>query len=69
MLNLYDLFCQTARRQPDAPALLGPGPQDALSYRTLQEAIDTAADKLRQELRDRGVLIEDTREGTRWRRK
>jgi cysteinyl-tRNA synthetase len=28
-----------------------------------------ASDKLRQELLDRGVLIEDTREGTRWRRK
>jgi len=27
------------------------------------------SDKIRQELRDRGVLIEDTREGTRWRRK
>jgi len=27
------------------------------------------SDKLRQELLDRGVLIEDTREGTRWRRK
>jgi len=28
-----------------------------------------ASDKLRQELLDRGVLIEDTREGTKWRRK
>jgi len=27
------------------------------------------ADKIRQELLDRGVVIEDTREGTRWRRK
>jgi cysteinyl-tRNA synthetase len=27
------------------------------------------SDKIRQELLDRGVLIEDTREGTRWRRK
>jgi cysteinyl-tRNA synthetase len=27
------------------------------------------SDKIRQELRDRGVVIEDTREGTRWRRK
>jgi long-chain acyl-CoA synthetase len=48
MLNLYDLFCQTARRQPDAPALLGPGSQDALSYRSLQEAIDAASNRLRQ---------------------
>jgi cysteinyl-tRNA synthetase len=27
------------------------------------------SDKLRQELLDRGILIEDTKEGTRWRRK
>jgi len=27
------------------------------------------SDKIRQELNDRGILIEDTREGTRWRRK
>ena len=27
------------------------------------------SDKIRQELLDRGVLIEDMREGTRWRRK
>ena len=27
------------------------------------------SDKIRQELSDRGILIEDTREGTRWRRK
>jgi cysteinyl-tRNA synthetase len=29
----------------------------------------TAADRFRQELSDRGILIEDTREGTKWRRK
>jgi cysteinyl-tRNA synthetase len=27
------------------------------------------SDKIRQQLLDRGILIEDTREGTRWRRK
>jgi cysteinyl-tRNA synthetase len=27
------------------------------------------SDKIRQELSHRGILIEDTREGTRWRRK
>jgi cysteinyl-tRNA synthetase len=27
------------------------------------------SDRLRQELQDRGILIEDTREGTKWRRK
>jgi cysteinyl-tRNA synthetase len=29
----------------------------------------TAADQLRQELLNRGIMIEDTREGTKWRRK
>jgi cysteinyl-tRNA synthetase len=27
------------------------------------------SDKIRQELHDRGVLVQDTREGTKWRRK
>jgi cysteinyl-tRNA synthetase len=27
------------------------------------------SDKIRQQLLDRGILIEDTKEGTRWRRK
>ena len=28
-----------------------------------------SSDRIRDELLDRGVVIEDTREGTRWRRK
>jgi cysteinyl-tRNA synthetase len=28
-----------------------------------------ASDQIRQELLNRGILIEDTREGTKWRRK
>jgi len=28
-----------------------------------------ASDRIRDQLLDRGVMIEDTREGTRWRRK
>jgi cysteinyl-tRNA synthetase len=27
------------------------------------------SDKIRKELNDRGVLVQDTREGTKWRRK
>jgi len=27
------------------------------------------SDQIRRQLRDRGIVIEDTREGTRWRRK
>ncbi|HKB05050.1 MAG TPA: class I adenylate-forming enzyme family protein [Gemmataceae bacterium] len=45
-MNLYDTFRATSRRQPDAPALLGPEPEDRLSYRQLAEAIDAAADRL-----------------------
>jgi long-chain acyl-CoA synthetase len=45
-MNLCEVFRDTARRQPAAPALLGPGPGDRLSYGQLAEAIDTAADRL-----------------------
>src|SRR5687767_4291437 len=47
-MNLDDVFAQTARQQPDHPAVLGPGPDDRLSYRELDEAIGTAADRLRR---------------------
>ena len=30
---------------------------------------ETQAGKIRQELNGRGVLVQDTREGTKWRRK
>jgi long-chain acyl-CoA synthetase len=46
-LNLYEVFCRAARRQPDRPAILGPGPEAGLSYRGLREAIDSAGDALR----------------------
>src|SRR5262245_16787745 len=45
-MSLYDVFRDTARRQPAEFALLGPGPDDRLSYRQLAEAIDAAADRL-----------------------
>jgi long-chain acyl-CoA synthetase len=45
-MNLCDVFRDTARRQPAEPALLGPGPDDCLSYGQLAEAIDAAADRL-----------------------
>jgi long-chain acyl-CoA synthetase len=47
-MNLHDVFRATAERQPEAPALLGPGPDHCLSYRRLAEAIDAAADSLRR---------------------
>jgi long-chain acyl-CoA synthetase len=45
-MNLYDAFRATSRRQPAAPALLGPRPGDRLSYWELAEAIEAAADRL-----------------------
>src|SRR5438067_1736518 len=45
-MNLYDVFAQTAQRQPDRPAILGPGEEDRLSYRQLREAIDAAGERL-----------------------
>jgi long-chain acyl-CoA synthetase len=44
-MNLDDVFRHTARRQPDRPAILGPG--GGLSYRALDEAIDAAGAALR----------------------
>jgi long-chain acyl-CoA synthetase len=38
-MNLYDVFHETACRQPDHPAILGPSPQAALSYRSLDKEI------------------------------
>jgi long-chain acyl-CoA synthetase len=46
-MNLDQIFRHTARRQPDQPALLGPGEGEGLSYRGLDEAIAAAADALR----------------------
>jgi long-chain acyl-CoA synthetase len=45
-LNLSDDFRRVARRQPDAPAILGPGREEVLSYGELDEAILRAADAL-----------------------
>jgi long-chain acyl-CoA synthetase len=47
-MNLYDGFAQTARRRPARPAILGPGPDDRLSYGALDEAIRAAGDCLRE---------------------
>jgi long-chain acyl-CoA synthetase len=46
-LNLYDRFHQTARRQPDCPAILGPQVDAVVSYRALDEAMQTVSDRLR----------------------
>jgi long-chain acyl-CoA synthetase len=46
MMNLYDVFRATALRQPDRPAVLGPGPADALSYAQLDGTIRAAGERL-----------------------
>jgi long-chain acyl-CoA synthetase len=46
-LNLYRLFRRTARGQPGSPAILGPGPDDGLTYRQLDDAIRSAGGLLR----------------------
>jgi long-chain acyl-CoA synthetase len=47
-MNLYDLFHETARRQPEHPAILGPSQDTALTYSGLDEAIRAAASRLRK---------------------
>lgn len=42
-MNLDELFRQTARKQPDRPAILGPRPHDALTYAGLDAAIGEVA--------------------------
>src|SRR5262245_3759404 len=46
-MNLYKVFHQTVCRQPARPAILGPGPQEELSYAELDGAIRSAANNLR----------------------
>jgi long-chain acyl-CoA synthetase len=45
-MNLDDLFRRTARAQPAHPAVLGPGPDDVLSYGDLDAAVGAAARRL-----------------------
>jgi long-chain acyl-CoA synthetase len=45
-LNLYDVFAEVARRQPDSPAILGPAPDEVLTYRRLGDAIAAVAARL-----------------------
>lgn len=42
-MNLYDLFHEMAQRQPDHPAVLGPGPDTALCYGDLDQTIQSTS--------------------------
>ncbi len=55
-MNLYSLLHETATRQPQHPAVLGPRPDDRLSYRELLQRIDNTADALEQA----GIRLGDT---------
>ena len=46
-MNLYEVFLETAQRQPDRPALVGPRSRDAISYRELNKSICETSDRLR----------------------
>ena len=47
MLNVDDLFRQRVKRQPDHPAILGPGPS-RITYAALDEMIESVASGLEQ---------------------
>src|SRR5271155_3437374 len=47
-MNLYDVFAETAGRQPAHPAVLGPGENELLTYSALQAAICLAAEGLQK---------------------
>jgi len=46
-MNLMDVFSETAGRQPDHPAILGPGPEDRMTYRELRESVEDMAERLK----------------------
>ncbi|TPV95916.1 MAG: acyl--CoA ligase [Myxococcales bacterium FL481] len=45
--NLDDRFRETVSRQPDHPAILGPGPDERLTYAQLDAAIEATAAEMR----------------------
>ena len=67
VLNLFDSIFDVL--EPSQRATLGPEEIDALIAERLaaRKARDFArSDQIRDELKDKGVILEDTREGTRW---
>ena len=46
-MNLVDTFCDISEKQPDHPAVIGPGKDDMYSYRGLREAIESMAGQLK----------------------
>jgi long-chain acyl-CoA synthetase len=56
-VNLYDIFAETARRQPSRPAVLGPGAGDQLTYAQLDAAIAAVAERLERAGIGPGVCV------------
>ena len=46
-MNLMDTFCEMVEKQPDHPAVVGPGKEDFKSYSQLREKIEFVADLLK----------------------
>src|SRR5262245_13370844 len=46
-MNLYDILEQRARQQPSHPAILGPEPEDCVTYAALLDGINSASRRLR----------------------
>jgi cysteinyl-tRNA synthetase len=67
VLNLFDAIFDVL--EPSQKAQLSPDEIDALIAERLaaRKARDFArSDEIRDELKEKGVILEDTREGTRW---
>jgi len=55
--SLYNVFCETVSKQPDHPAIIGPGDDQSLTYRQLKEKIDAISLQLDSHGVGRGVCI------------
>ncbi len=55
--SIPELFAEQAARRPDAPALLGPGREDRLSYRELDRRAEALARELGRQGIGRGDLV------------
>jgi long-chain acyl-CoA synthetase len=46
-MNLVDIFCDISEKQPDHPAVIGPGKDEMYSYHRLREVIESMAGELK----------------------
>src|SRR3954452_1739593 len=82
LLEVFDDVCDVLKRSDPNPALLGTGGQSAtVPSKGLVEALFEAprvakksrnfarSDEIRAELLEKGIILEDTKDGVRWKRK